>query len=47
MKNLILVGGNRMLENEPIETLHKLTKRKKINLFVYTEKTHLNKKCEN
>ena len=46
MKNLILVGGNRMHENEPIETLYKLAKLKKINLFIYTEKVHLKKKCK-
>ncbi len=46
MKNLILVGGNRILENEPIETLYRIAKRKKINLFLYTEKIHLKKKCE-
>ena len=46
MKNLILVGGNRMHENEPIETLYKLAKIKKINLFIYTEKLHLKKNAK-
>ena len=46
MKNFILVGGNRILVNKSIESLYKVPKRKKVNLFLYAEKSRLKKKCE-
>lgn len=47
MLNLILVGGNRMGEDQPIETLNRLSVKNKIKLFLFTEKVHLNKKTHN
>lgn len=46
MKNLILVGGNRLNEDEPLNTLLGLAKKNNYKVFLYTEKIHLNKKCK-
>ena len=47
MKNFILVGGNRILVNKSIESLYKVPKRKKVNLFLYAEKSRLKKNVKN
>jgi methionyl-tRNA formyltransferase len=47
MKNLILVGGNRLNEDEPLNTIIDLAKKKNYRIFLYTEKVHLEKKCKN
>ena len=46
MKNLILVGGNRLNEDEPINTISELAKKNKYKIFLFTEKIHLSKKCK-
>ena len=47
MINLILIGGNRMGEEQPLETISQLSTKNKIKLFLFTEKIHLNKKTHN
>ena len=47
MKNLILVGGNRLNEDEPLNTIIDLAKKKNYRIFLYTEKVNLEKKCKN
>jgi len=43
MINIILIGGNRLNSNQPIETINRLAKTKKMQITVLTEKVHLNK----
>ena len=43
MINIILIGGNRLSSIQPIETINRLAKRKKLQITVITEKVHLNK----
>ena len=47
MINLILIGGNRMEENQPVEYINQLSRKKKMKLFLFTEKIHLNKPTNN
>ena len=43
MKNLILVGGNRLNEDEPLNTIIDLAKKKLSDFFIY-RKSSLRKK---
>ena len=44
MKNLFIIGGNRLNEIYPFQTIIDLNKRFKYKLFIYTENLHLKKK---
>ena len=45
--SLILVGGNRHGEDEPIQIIADYANKNKIKLFLITDKIHLNKPCKN
>ena len=47
MKSLILVEGNRLNEDEQLNTIIDLAKKKNYKIFLYTEKVHLEKRCKN
>jgi methionyl-tRNA formyltransferase len=44
VKNLFIIGGNRLNEIYPFQTIIDLNKRFKYKLFIYTENLHLKKK---
>ena len=44
MKNLFIIGGNRLNEIYPFQTIIDLNKKFKFKLFIYTENLHLKKK---
>ena len=44
MKNLILVGGNRLNEDEPLNTIIDLAKKKKLSNFLIYKKNSIKKK---
>ena len=46
-KSLIIVGGNRHLDDGPLVSVLNASKKNKIKVFLVTDKLHLNKPCKN
>jgi methionyl-tRNA formyltransferase len=45
--SLIIVGGNRKFEDEPLKSIVSYSRELNLNLIVITDKIHLNKECKN